>query len=73
VNGIIRREPVEQGVARLDQLIVTWLARERYIRGRNESSQELISREKLMVWKRKQLKPTIREKCLDIRRRNSSV
>jgi hypothetical protein len=51
-DGPVHTELIEEGVARFDQLYVTRLSGERYIRRRNKPSQEFVSRQKLMVWKR---------------------
>jgi hypothetical protein len=72
-DGSVHSELIEEGVARFDQLFVARLSGERYIRGRNKPSQEFVSRQKLMVWKREELERTVREKFHDTRRRNSAV
>ena len=51
-DGPVHSELIEEGIARCDQLFVARLSGERYIRGRNKSSVEFVSRQKLMVWKR---------------------
>ena len=72
-DGSVHSELIEEGVARFDQLFVARFSGERYIRGRNKPSQEFVSRQKLMVWKREELERTVREKFHDTRRRNSAV